>query len=76
MATKKLTGEEKIISLANKLIKTINEQGVSVMRPDIAPDFGHVDIWIHEYGTEKSSVQITGIVNGWVFKGKPTKAIK
>jgi hypothetical protein len=80
MATKKLTGEEKIISLANKLVKAINEQGLSIMNPDIFAGFGGLDILIHRYDTDNPTLLVCKICeNGgdkFEFEGKPIEGLK
>lgn len=73
MARKKLEGNDLIISLANKLVKAVNDQDKRVMRQDM--DTGHFDVWIHNYGTKNAFIEVCGILEGWSFKGKPIKKI-
>jgi hypothetical protein len=77
---KKHEGKDKIISLANRLIKAINEQGLSVMNPDISKGFGAFDINVHNYGTNTAIVEVNKICenggNKFEFKGKPEEGIK
>jgi hypothetical protein len=77
---KRLDGPDRIVFLANKLIKEINAQGRSIMNPSISTGFGNLNIYIHWYGTDNPILQICKISeNGgdkFEFQGKPVKGIK
>jgi hypothetical protein len=80
MAKQKLEGNNKIISLANKLIKAINEQGISVMCPDIAKDFGGFDIVIYGPADEPTTIEVVKLCenggNSFKFTGDLVGKIK
>jgi hypothetical protein len=68
----KLDADERISFLANELIKAIKESGRTIAHPEIANDYGSLDINAHWIGTEKAVVYVENIQNKWKVTAKPT----
>jgi hypothetical protein len=58
--------DEKILECARALVKAINNSGRSVLRPDIAANFGALEIWLQNgdieiaYGIKDTRCEIRG----------------
>jgi hypothetical protein len=63
---KRLDGDQRIIYLANELLRAITAQGYCVRSQG---NFGHVDIFIHNIGTQNDLIVET-ITNRWFARGK------
>lgn len=68
----KLGQDEKIEYLANELVKTVKNSGREIEQPSISKGFGSIDITMHRIGTDKQSMSVQSINNGWEIKIKPT----
>lgn len=68
----KLDSDERIIFLANELIKEIQDSGKSVSNPLISNGFGSVDIYLHNFDKGSPSLVVENIINGWRITGIPT----
>lgn len=69
---KRVDGDERIIYLANELLKAITAQGYCIRSQG---NFGHVDIWSHFIGTD-NEMYLDSMANAreqkWRVAGKLT----
>lgn len=68
----RLDADERIGFLANELIKAIKESGRTIAHPEIAKDFGSLDINVHWLGKDKAAMYVENIQNHWKVEAKPT----
>jgi hypothetical protein len=57
----KQTGEQKVLSLANRLLKELDKLGHKYINDDTGT--GHVDIWVNLCQSE--SLEVNSILNHW-----------
>jgi len=74
---KDLTAEEKVIYLANQLVKQYQKAGYDARTVCNQETCGCIDIWIHNYNSEKCFIKVeNGNIRESDIRGKLTTKIK
>lgn len=67
---KRLDAKEKVIFLANELVKAVQEDGKQFMLPRLSKGFGEFTVYIHCNGTDDPLLRIESILRHWRIDGK------